>query len=838
MKQEKKHEKEETVNMDAVFRALSSIYTGVFYIDLESDRFHIISSPEPIIAMVKGIVSAQQAINCAIQNTVSQDEIMDVLTFVNLATLPHRMETEKCVGIDYKGTISGWVRGSFIETERDSNGKLIKVLYAYQVIDEEKRKELEHLRELKESDRAKQSLEKDKQLLAEDLKYYNSLSNVVMDQLTCGVLVYTIPGRNLLQINPEALRIMGWKDEEEAAGKMEKNWQNVQLVGNAGGPQLLNLRNREGSVKYQFIMNAGKENEKRILAESKSFSGRYEGKIIISTLMDITQAVALEKEKSILENKNTFLANENAELQRARDAVYTMLNSGSYLCTYAEDGESLLSIKFSDALRNLYGYEGTEDAPDTWEMWLKGACPEDRKYVADSYLAALRYRTGKTDYSVVYRAVRKDGTIRWYRAAGYVIRREDGTAEFCYGFIMDIDEQKKASDMLEAALEQARLANEAKTSFLARMSHDIRTPMNGIMGLIEINEKHADDIAFTSQNRRKAKVAANHLLSLINDVLQLSKLEDTHIEFTESPFHMPALLEDIFTITEMRAKENGITIKREYSDSIREYPYLWGSPLHVRQIYINLLGNSIKYNKKNGSIFCRASAEKLDQDHILFQMQIRDTGIGISEEFQEHLFDPFAREHEEMAGKYEGTGLGLAIVKQLVDKMNGNIHVESRLGEGSCFTVTIPFQIAAEADVIKMEAPKETGDIKGKKILLVEDNELNMDISEFLLTDAGAVITKAVNGQQAVDLFAENDPGTFDIILMDVMMPVMNGYDATRCIRALDRPDAKEIPVIAMTANAFAEDVENAKQAGMNDHLAKPLDNSKLLRIIAKYAKS
>ena len=843
MERKEMPEKEKAASIDVVSRALSSIYTGVFCIDLVEDRYTVINSPQTVLSLVSEISSAQMAINCAIENTVSQDEILDVLTFVNLTTLPERMKVEKCLNIDYKGTISGWVRGSFIAAECDNTGKLTQVLYAYQAIDEEKRRELENFQQLKESyartekdnEAAKKSLEKAKKVLADDLKYHNNLSNIVMEQITCGVLVYTIPGRVLLQINPEALRIMGWKTVEEAAEKLEKNWTNIVLADGFKEEKLLNLRKQEGNVKYQFIINPGRKDEKRILAESKAFKGRYKGNVIISTLMDITHISSLEKENIKLEDKNTFLSNENIELQRARDAVYSVLNSGSYLCTYAEDGESMLSIKFSDALRKLYGYTNKEDAPDTWEMWLKGAHPDDREYVESRYLAALRDRTGNTGYSVTYRAVKKDGTIRWYKAAGHMIRREDGTAEYCYGFIMDIDEQKKASDMAKKALEQAKRANEAKTSFLARMSHDIRTPMNGIMGLIEINEKHADDIAFTTQNRRKAKIAADHLLSLINDVLQLSKLEDSDIELAESPFNMLTLLDDIFTITEMRAKENGITVKKNRDDNVPKYPYLWGSPLHVRQIYINLLGNSIKYNKKNGSITCDASAEEMDQEHIRFKMVIKDTGIGISKEFQQHLFDPFSREHEELSGKYEGTGLGLSIVKQLVDKMGGIIQVESEPDKGSCFTVEIPFRIATEDEVSSRAKSEENGNIKGKTLLLVEDNELNMDISEILLTDAGASIIKAVNGQQAVDIFKEKPPGTFDAILMDVMMPIMNGYEATRCIRELERADAKKIPIIAMTANAFAEDRQKALEMGMNEHIAKPLDVNRLMSVLDKY---
>ncbi len=818
--------------MNAVSRALASIYTGVFSIDLVNDSYEIVHSSETIRSILGKIASAQQAINFAIQNTVSQDELLEVLTFVNLQTLARRMEYEKCLNIDYKGTISGWVRGSFIEAERDEEGQLTQVLYAYQIIDEEKREELEHLQQLKET---YAKTEKDKNVLVKELKYYSNLTNIVMEQLTCGVMVYTVPGRNLLQINPEALRIMGWSSEEEAAEKLEENMRNVILLEGVREEDLLNLRKQRGSVKYQFVVNAGESDEKRILAESKSFSASNGGTIITSTFMDITHVVALEKEKNVLEGKNTFLANENIELQRARDAVYFALNSGSYFATYAEDGKSLLSIKFSDALRKLYGYTDENDAPNTWDMWLKGIHPEDRERVLEQYLATLSDRTGNTEYSVIFRAVKKDGTIQWYRGAGYVIRREDGSAEYFYGVISNIDEQKKASDRLEEALEETRRANEAKTSFLARMSHDIRTPMNGIMCLIDINEKHADDIAFTTKNRGKAKVAANHLLSLINDVLQLSKLEDSSIELSEVPFNMLTLLDDIFTINEIRAKNNGIDVKRNNADSIHDHPYLWGSPLHLRQIYINLLGNAIKYNKKNGTVICDVSAEKLDQLYVSFKVIIKDTGIGISKEFQKHLFDPFAREHEEL-GKFEGTGLGLSIVKQLVDKMGGSIHVESEVGKGSCFTVEIPFKIASEEDVKKMEEPETEGNIEGRNILLVEDNELNMDIAEMLLADVGANITKAVNGQQAVDIFNGNPPGTFDLILMDVMMPIMNGYEATKCIRSSEREDAKEIPIIAMTANAFVEDIEKAKQAGMNAHLAKPLDIHKMLTVIAKCA--
>lgn len=845
---QRKLQKETLTSADTISKALSSIYTGVFFIDLKQDKYQIVSAPDTIYRLLEDIQSAQEAINFAIEKTVAEEELIDMLTFVNLFTLPKRMNSEKFLNIEYKGIISGWVRGSFIEAKRDKHGHLVQALYTYQIIDETKRKELDHLQELKNNYIAAEKqnqetttyLRAQKRALADDLRYYNDFTKIVMEQIDCGIMVYTVPGRNLLEINKEALRIHGWKDIKDAQEKMLKKWQNITYPNEEDKKKLFSLRTEDGFIKYKFIVDAGDKNEKYVVAKTKSLKGRHGGKVIVSTFMDVTHMTSLEADKVTLTDKNHFLTNVNVELQRARDAVYTILNSGSYICTYDNTGQKLLSIRFSDALRRLYGYSNRKDAPDTWETWIRGIYPKDKKRVLDHYLKALSDKTGNTDYDVTYRALRKDGSIRWHRAAGHILRRSDGTADTCYGFVMDIDEQKKTQDKVKEALKQAKLANEAKTSFLSRMSHDIRTPMNGIMGLIEINEKHADDIEFTTKNRQKAKIAADHLLSLINDVLQLSKLEDSEIELTEIPFDIHELCNDIYTIVEMRAHENGITINRMDEKNIKQHPYLWGSPLHVRQIYLNILSNAIKYNKRNGSIFCHAAMHKMDEEHILFRMTIKDTGIGMSEEFLKHLFEPFAREHEEMEAKRQGTGLGMAIVKQLVDKMDGTIEVESNVMEGSCFIVEIPFKIASEEDIKKATENEEKGeiDLNQKHILLVEDNELNMDIAQILLEDAGAKITKATNGQMAVDIYKKSKEEEFDVILMDVMMPIMNGYEATKHIRSLERVDAKKIPIIAMTANAFTEDVQKAKEAGMNDHLSKPLDVKKMLSVITKHMKS
>ncbi len=546
---------------------------------------------------------------------------------------------------------------------------------------------------------------------------------------------------------------------------------------------------------------------------------------------------ALTKDNRDLTVERDFLTEANMELTRASDAVHAMLKAGSYVCAYSAAGDAMLGIKYSEAMRKLYGYNDAAEFPDVWESWMNCIVPEDRTYVEDSYETVVKDITGNTMYDVTYRARRKDSTIRWQRAVGYVMRRANGSPITCYGLVMDVDEQKKAADKIEEALTQAQIASAAKTSFLARMSHDIRTPMNGILGLIEINEKHADEPEFTSQNRKKAKVAANYLLSLINDVLQLSKLEDPEVNLAYEAFDIKELALDIHTIIKMRAVEYGITLDYESFAESFPYPYVWGSPLHVRQIFINILSNAIKYNKKNGSISCAINSWKTGSNQVVYRVIISDTGIGMSEEFLKRVFDPFSREHAGINSTYEGTGLGMSIVKQLIEKMDGTIQIESKEGEGSTFTVELPFVIAEKEDVQSEETEEDACDISGVEVLLVEDNELNMEIAETFLKDAGATVTRAINGQQAVYLFAENPPGRFDVILMDVMMPIMNGYEATRKIRAMERPDAKTIPIIAMTANAFVEDIQESREAGMNEHIAKPLDIAKVIATIRRYLK-
>ena len=396
------------------------------------------------------------------------------------------------------------------------------------------------------------------------------------------------------------------------------------------------------------------------------------------------------------------------------------------------------------------------------------------------------------------------------------------------------DEKYKA-ELLRTA-KKAEAANEAKTEFLQRMSHDIRTPINGICGMINVADHYADNMEKQTECRAKIKKTSHLLLELINEVLDMSKLESDEVVLEDIPFNLNSIFEEILGVIEHMAAEQNIRIIWEEKEVT--HWNLIGSPVHVKRILMNILSNAVKYNKENGYVYisCREIPSKQTAMPTL-EFVCRDTGIGMTEAFQKRIFEPFAQEHAGSRTKFAGTGLGMPITKKLVEKMGGTISFESKEGTGTTFVIRIPFQIDADMkDRNETEEKTETS-IQGLHVLLTEDNELNMEIAEFVLQNEGAVVTKAWNGQKAVDIFRKNRPGEFDAILMDIMMPVMNGYEAAKMIRSLDREDAKVIPIIAMTANAFTEDKMRAKEAGMDEHIAKPVDGKLLVKVINELVK-
>ena len=415
---------------------------------------------------------------------------------------------------------------------------------------------------------------------------------------------------------------------------------------------------------------------------------------------------------------------------------------------------------------------------------------------------------------------------------------------FCFwGYRVDLAHRKQEQEKDETykaellrAAKKAEAANEAKTEFLQRMSHDIRTPINGICGMINVADHYADNMEKQTECRAKIKEASHLLLELVNEVLDMSKLESDEVVLEEIPFNLNSISEEILGVIEQVAAEQNIRILWEKKEVT--HWNLIGSPVHVKRILMNILSNAVKYNKENGYIYisCREIPSKQTAMTTL-EFVCRDTGIGMAEAFQKRIFEPFAQEHAGSRTKFAGTGLGMPITKKLVEKMGGTISFESKEGTGTTFVIRIPFQIDADMkDRTETEEKTETS-IQGLHVLLAEDNELNMEIAEFVLQNEGTVVTKAWNGQEAVDIFRKSSPGEFDVILMDIMMPVMNGYEAAKMIRSLDREDAKVIPIIAMTANAFTEDKMRAKEAGMDEHIAKPVDGKLLVKAINELVK-
>lgn len=409
------------------------------------------------------------------------------------------------------------------------------------------------------------------------------------------------------------------------------------------------------------------------------------------------------------------------------------------------------------------------------------------------------------------------------------------------GYHQDITEimetRKKQEQAIMDLLERVRKANSAKSEFLSHMSHDLRTPINGILGMLSIVEKSEDDPELRRDCRKKIRVSTEHLLSLVNDVLQVSKLESGRPAAVEEPFNLHDILEDCVTILSVQAQERQVKLELEEVDL--QHSRLIGNPLHLEQILMNIIDNAIKYNRPHGFVYIEAKEIGCQDGVAQYRFVVEDTGIGIRDGFKKHMFEPFTQENQGARTHYNGVGLGLSIVKKLVDQMNGSIEVESQVDKGSEFRITLPIEIdGAWNDHPKDEMRNLQNNIAGMRVLLVEDNEINCEIMEFMLKDAGAEVVTANDGKAAVDVFAASAPETFDCILMDLMMPVMSGYESARMIRSMDREDAKLVPIIALSANAFDEDVAMAKAAGMNAHLAKPVDMAKMFKTMSRLKRS
>lgn len=536
----------------------------------------------------------------------------------------------------------------------------------------------------------------------------------------------------------------------------------------------------------------------------------------------------LAKAKDEIRQKQRAL-DEYAFEQEAAD-VRELMHAACWTADFDEQGNPV-GFWFSDECRRVLGYEREDDLPGNGGSSDRFIAPDDLARINNEFRIAA---TQGGPYDVNYCVRRKDGKRMWVRAAAKFRRDEQGIARSCIGVFVDIDDavknQARQQQVLEQALERADRASKVKTDFLHRMSHDMRTPLNSILCLLQLCERNDDDEALLHENHEKIRTAARHLLSLIDDTLQASKLGEGKLELVCEPVDLVRLQADVADIMQLLAADAGVSMEGHQREEGIAHRYVLGSELYLRQIFLNIYSNCVKYNRRGGKVITHVVSNEQPDGKILVRWEIADTGIGMSQEFLEHVFEPFARE-ENAGNGVGGTGLGMPIIKQLVELMGGTIKVSSKLNVGSTFVISIPFD--------PTPAPRETEQIasgsalQGRRLLLVEDNDLNAEIAATLLEGDGACVSIAGDGAQALEAFAKSPAGTFDAILMDVMMPKMDGLAATKAIRALNRPDAARIPIIAMTGNAFQEDVRECLDAGMNAHIAKPFDVANAERVIA-----
>ncbi len=526
--------------------------------------------------------------------------------------------------------------------------------------------------------------------------------------------------------------------------------------------------------------------------------------------------------------------------------------SSSYTYIVNRDGRALFIPDGADSRFKAYNIVNTlED-----DEFIHGGTLEDlRSSVQGLESAVMEFSSDGTDYFVSCHSVGDEGwntlmfvptsvlgdsadhmlgsTRRFFIVLGVLLILDFSSLVF---YLTDnhnrkLMEQKEESNrILKEAAEEAQSANKAKSEFLSHMSHDIRTPINGIMGMTEIALKNVSDAAWVQDCLGKISNSSQHLLSLINDVLDMSRIESGKVILNSAPMNMSATTDECASIIIGQLLNRDVEFIREFGDFA--HPNLIGDELHLRQILINILGNSVKFTPDGGKIYFRVNETGCADGKAHFHFEVEDTGIGMKPEFLKHIWEPFSQEDGGTRTNYKGTGLGMAITKQFVDMMSGTITVESRLHEGSKFVIELGFDIDQQTAEAAETSEETELDLEGMRVMLVEDNEINMEIAQFVLDAAGITVTSVENGKLAVEIFQNSEAGSFDVILMDIMMPVMNGLDAARAIRALDRSDAKTIPIVAMTANAYDEDVRNASEAGMNGHLSKPIDTKLLYRTL------
>ncbi|MCB5473353.1 MULTISPECIES: ATP-binding protein [Blautia] len=795
----------ETANLNGeIIDSISKLYWLIYRMNLETGTYEEISAGNEMHKLTGRHGKTEEAFQHAI-NTIVDGEHQEMMKeFLDTSTLADRLKDTESIAVEYRAQSGSWHLARFIEKKRNPSGKVTNVLYVVRQIDEEKQVEIAYKQELMKKNRLLSGLSRD-YTTAFVLNLDTDEYEFVFNQAT-----------NHAQKREEFRKFSDYVDAYASAFVLPE-FQDVmrrELDSN------VIKKHFETEDEYHFSFETS-PNVAGLSCFQAHIVKEYEEDSHFAFLGFRSIDEIVQKERFYKDS----LQKVNQALKHQLDMITSALPGGVKISN--DDPE--YSFKYvSEHFAQMLGYDTPEEL-----MEASGGTIADLAHPDDleQGIAQALEQYGKADhYEITYRMKCKNGSWKYIEDRGHKIRKSDGMIEH-WNLILDKNELVEKT----IALESEKKANQSKSDFLSRMSHDMRTPLNGIIGLMDICMKHPEDRTLVDSSRLKARVAADHLLSLINDTLELSKLENEEVKLAKEDFYLPELLCEVETIAQMRADEECITIHFMYDPYSIPYPNLIGSALHVKQIFLNLITNSIKYNRKNGSVDCCLKEEKESDERVLVDVTIKDTGIGMSEDFLKNIFQPFVQADQGARSQYKGTGLGMAIVKELIDRMGGTIQIDSVENQGTSIHVVIPFEIAEEPVVVKerFESPKEK--LSGRRILLAEDNELNREIAVFLLKDEGISVTEAEDGQQALECFLKMPEGYYDAVLMDIMMPAMDGYQAARAIRGSGKKDAETIPIIAMTANAFAEDKRKTMEAGMDAHLSKPLNVPELMETIRKF---
>ncbi|MDE7263005.1 MAG: PAS domain-containing protein [Oscillospiraceae bacterium] len=670
----------------------------------------------------------------------------------------------------------------------------------------------------------------------------------MLEQITAGMpggfFIYHAGGsEKLIYANQALVRIFGCRDLEDFQQYTGYTFRGLvcpedwERISNSIRQQIAKRRDHLDYVEYRIRR---KDGHIRWIEDYGHFvhTERY-GDIFYVFVEDVTD----RNMKRLADERSAWLSQERlAALQSVEretttlHMVHELLNSGMWSMEFDPQGQ-MTSVSWSSEFRAMLGYEDETDFPNVLESWSDLLHPEDREEVLRKYYHTIADYTGQQVFDAEYRLLTRHQGYRWFRAKGKLSRRPDGTPITYAGIFVDVTRQRQAEEELDTqhrllaeALDQAQKANQAKTAFLNNMSHDIRTPMNAIIGFTNLASSHIDNPSMVKSYLSKIQAASSHLLCLINDVLDMSRIESGKTQIEAAPCSLHDIFQDLQDIIQTDALAKDLTFSIDTS-AVTDMAVVCDR-LRLRQVLLNIVSNAVKFTPSRGTVQVRAvQLPEAGEGWGSYVFTIRDTGIGMSPAFLEHIFEPFERERSSTVSGIQGTGLGMAITKSIVDMMGGSIQVESEIDQGSTFTISLRLPLSSQPlqTVEQQTTVQSVASHQGKRILLAEDNELNQEIAVTILEEAGFTVAVAGNGAEAVERVKASAENPYDLILMDLQMPVLDGFGATRAIRELADPRLSSLPILAMTANAFEEDRQRVLEAGMNGHLGKPIEIDKLM---------